>query len=124
MIIETKNIAHVKFERPIPDFSNVGVKITTTIKLKLSQVLIDDMEGNTARQHGTSESDIESLKHSLSKGWDTTEYLPCVYKNPNENSEYSHILTYGYNRANALELLFGGDFEMVFEASRSLFPFN
>ena len=44
MIIETKNIAHVKFERPIPDFSNVGVKITTTIKLKLSQVLIDDME--------------------------------------------------------------------------------
>jgi hypothetical protein len=82
---------------------------------KLSQVLIDDMEGNTARQHGTSESDIESLKHSLSKGWDTTEYLPCVYKNPNENSEYSHILTYGYNRANALELLFGGDFEMVFD---------
>ena len=66
MIIETKNIAHVKFERPIPDFSNVGVKITTKIKLKLSQVLIDDMEGNTARQHGTSESDIESLKHSLS----------------------------------------------------------
>ena len=115
MIIETKNIAHVKFERPIPDFSNVGVKITTKIKLKLSQVLIDDMEGNTARQHGTSESDIESLKHSLSKGWDTTEYLPCVIKNPNENSDYSHILVYGYNRANALELLYGGDFEMIFD---------
>ena len=46
MIIETKNIAHVKFERPIPDFSNVGVKITTKIKLKLLLGL-----PNTAKIH-------------------------------------------------------------------------
>ena len=116
MIIETKNISSESFERPIPDFSNVGVKINKkTIKLKLSQVLINDKDGNTARQHGTSESDIESLKHSIAKGWDTTEYLPCVYKNPEPNSDYSHILAYGYNRANALELLYGKDFEMVFD---------
>jgi|TARA_B110000438_G_scaffold65762_1_gene66284 hypothetical protein len=116
MIIITKLIAQSDFERPIPDFSNVGVDINVeTITLKLSQILIDDKEGNTARNHGTSESDIESLKHSLSKGWDTTEYLPCVYENPNKNSEYTHILAYGYNRANALELLYGGNFEMVFD---------
>ena len=116
MIIETKNISSEIFERPIPDFSNVGVKINNkTIKRKLSQVLINDKDGNTARQHGTSESDIESLKHSIAKGWDTTEYLPCVYENPEPNSDYSHILAYGYNRANALELLYGKDFEMVFD---------
>jgi len=116
MLIETKNIAQKEFERPIPDFSNVGVYIEKNpTKLKLSKIHIDDKEGNTARMHGTSESDIESLKHSLSSGWNTSEYLPCVYKNPDKSSDYSYILAYGYNRCIALEELYGDDFEMWFD---------
>ena len=36
MLIETKNIAQKEFERPIPDFSNVGVYV----KKKSNQIKI------------------------------------------------------------------------------------
>ena len=61
MLIETKNIAQKEFERPIPDFSNVGVYVKKNpTKLKLSKIHIDDKLGNTARMHGTSEKDNEN----------------------------------------------------------------
>ena len=116
MKIDMKTISQSKFERPIPDFSSVGVTIEKNpIKLKLKNILINDKEGNTARVHGTSEADIEQLKSSLTKGWDTTEYLPCVYKNKESVSDYSHILAFGYNRTYALLEAYGEDFEMLYD---------
>ena len=97
MIIPLKEVAQLSIEQlssPTPDFSMVpGVKIKKRIKLKLKDIHIDDSERNTARYHGTDPAAVESLQKSLSNGWDSTEYLPCVRKLP-EGSSYVYELAY------------------------------
>tara|TARA_B100000214_G_scaffold218701_1_gene159037 strand:+ start:143 stop:1123 length:981 start_codon:yes stop_codon:yes gene_type:complete len=117
MIIPMQEIARLsnkELDAPYPDFSMVGVKITKRIKLKLSDVHIDDAEGNTARYHGTDPQAVESLEKSLSAGWDSTEYLPCIRKLP-KGSAYKYELVYGFNRCEAFENLYGEDFEFYFD---------
>ena len=118
MIIPLKEVAQLSIEQlnsPTPDFSMVpGVKIKKRIKLKLKDIHIDDTNGNTARYHGTDPAAVESLQKSLSNGWDSTEYLPCVRKLP-EGSSYVYELAYAFNRCEAFDNLYGEDFEMWFD---------
>jgi hypothetical protein len=118
MIIPLKEVAQTSIEQlnpPTPDFSMVkSVVIKKQIKLKLKEIHIDDEAGNTARYHGTEQSAVETLEKCLSNGWDSNEYLPAVHKQP-ENSSYNYALTYGFNRCEVFENLYGEDFEMWFD---------
>ena len=55
------------------------VKIQDILQINL-YMLVDYKDGNTAREHGTDPEAVETLSKSLSKGWDSTEYLPAVRK--------------------------------------------
>ena len=118
MIIPMKEVARLPIEQlnpPEPDFSMVpGVKIKKPVKLKLSDIHIDDSTGNTARYYGTDPAQVEVLEKSLAKGWDSSEYLPCVKKLP-EGSASPYELGYGFNRNEAFENLYGEDFEFWYD---------
>ena len=118
MIIPMKEIVKRtadELNAPQPDFSMVpGVKINKKIiKLKLKDIFVDDKKGNTAREHGTDPEAVETLSKSLSKGWDSTEYLPAVREKSGDDG-YKYELIYGFNREEALENLYGDEFEMWF----------
>lgn len=119
MIIPLKEVAQLSIEQlnaPTPDFSMVpGVKIKKRIKLKLKDIHIDDDTGNTARYHGTESSSVETLEKSLSRGWDSTEYLPAVRYLPKSSNGYELELAYGFNRCESFDNLFGEDFEFWFD---------
>jgi len=117
MIIPLKEVAHLSIEQlkpPLPDFSMVpGVKIKKQVKLKLKDIHVDDT-GNTARYHGTDPAQVEVLQKSLSNGWDSTEYLPCVRELP-KGSAYIYEQAYGFNRGESFENLYGDEFEFWFD---------
>lgn len=116
MIVDMKTIGQLTSDQlnaPQPDFSMVpGVKIKGFVKLKLKNLHVDYKDGNTAREHGTDPEAVETLSKSLSKGWDSTEYLPAVRKL--QGGVVPYELIYGFNREEALENLYGEDFEMWF----------
>lgn len=105
------------YNPPLPDFSTLksfGVSVEKKpIKLKLSEIHIDDTHGNSAREHGTNPKDVEAMKQSLSKGWITTELFPAV-RLLKSRQGYKWELVYGYNRCEAIEDLYGSDFIMCF----------
>lgn len=107
-----------EFSPPRPDFSSLrvfGVGLEPEpIKLKLEDIRIDDAQGNSAREHGTSPAAVQALIHSLSHGWSTNELLPAVRRLKNRDG-YSYELVYGYTRCEAMEMSYGPQFEMWFD---------
>lgn len=117
MIYDLKTFANFNISEinpPVPEFFTVpGVKIKKRVRLALKDVHVDDL-ANKTRLHGTSTAAVETLEKSLSEGWNSSEYLPCVRKMP-EGSAYEYELVYGFHRCEALENLFGSDFVMHFD---------
>jgi hypothetical protein len=107
-----------EFSPPRPDITSLstfGVNLgKEPIKLKLSEVLIDDALGNSAREHGTNPAAVQNMIHSLSHGWSTNELLPAVRRLKNREG-YSYELVYGYTRCEAMEMSYGPEFEMWFD---------
>ena len=113
MLIPLKDVASKLQHPPTPDFSAVGVtKIKSGVKYKLSDVKSFSLQENTARlSTGTVNEEVEALRASIFKGWQSHQYLPAVYR----NADGVLCLVYGYNRVQILEELFGADFEFLFD---------
>ena len=63
MIIETKNISSESFERPIPDFSNVGVKINKkTIDIIQLEKELSEVTGLTVNVNFDNSNKSGSIK--------------------------------------------------------------
>jgi hypothetical protein len=106
-----------EFSPPLPDFSTLkAFKVSvenTPILLSLSEIHVDDAQGNSAREHGTNPASVQNLIHSLSKGWITTELLPAV-RRIKGGQGYKYELVYGFTRTEAMEMSYGPDFKMWF----------